>query len=757
MGKKLLIVESPAKSRTINKYLGKDFEVMATMGHIVDLPKSRIGVNIEDNFQPEYEIIDEKKKIVSELKKKATKADEIYLAADPDREGEAICHHLNTILKKKGRVIKRVLFNEITKKSILQAVKNPGDIDENKFDSQQTRRIVDRLVGYKVSPLLWEKVKRGLSAGRVQTVALRIICEREEAIRNFPKEEYWNITADFETKEQEVLETKLTSFNGKKVRSGNKKTAFAIESKEQADSILDLLANEKFTVTSIEKKQRKRNPLPPFITSKLQQEASRLLDFKVKKTMMTAQRLYEGIAVGEEGMVGLITYMRTDSVRISDGALSEARDFIGKNYPNKLPNKPNYYASKGNAQDAHEAIRPTSVFRTPEKMKKFLKKDELALYTLIWKRFVASQMTAAIMDETIVTVSAKGYDFTASGTVVVDPGFTEIYNPGITRDKFIPKVEEQEKLPLMDIKGEQSFTQPPARFTEATLVKELESNGIGRPSTYASIISVIQNRAYVIQKEKKFHPTHLGELVNKILIEAFPKIFEINYTAELENLLDKIETGDAKWLEVLKAFYTEFAKQLESAKSNMINVKAGGIPTGEKCSKCGAEMVKKVGKYGIFLACTNYPECTNTKDLSDNGETQTDKKCSKCGAEMVIKTGKYGQFYACSAYPECKNIESLEQDTPKETGKNCPKCGRPLVEKKGRYGKFIACSGYPECKYIEKNTKQLDIVCPTCKEGKIVMRRTRRGKTFYGCSRYPECDYASWKMPTEKPEKEKEK
>jgi DNA topoisomerase-1 len=750
MGKKLLIVESPAKSRTINKYLGKDFEVTATMGHIVDLPKSRIGVDIDNNFQPEYEIIDEKKKIVSELKKKAAKADEIYLAADPDREGEAICYHLNSILKKKGRIIKRVLFNEITKKSIIEAVKNPGNIDENKFDSQQTRRIVDRLVGYKVSPLLWEKVKRGLSAGRVQTVALRIICEREEAIRNFPKEEYWNITADFETKEQEVLETKLTAYNGKKVRNGNKKTAFSIESKEQADSILDLLAKEKFTVKSVEKKQRKRNPLPPFITSKLQQEASRLLDFKVKKTMMTAQRLYEGISVGEEGMVGLITYMRTDSVRISEGALNEARDFLSQNYPEKLPSKPRFFATKGNAQDAHEAIRPTSVFRTPEKMKKYLKKDELALYSLIWKRFVASQMTEAIMDETIITVSAKGYDFTASGTVVVDSGFTEIYNPGITRDKFIPKVNEKDNLPLMDIKGEQAFTQPPARFTEATLVKELESNGIGRPSTYASIISVIQNRAYVIQKEKKFHPTHLGELVNKILTEAFPKIFEINYTAELESLLDKIETGDAKWLEVLKTFYIEFAKQLENAKSNMLNVKAGGIPTGEKCSKCGAEMVKKVGKYGIFLACTNYPECTNTKDLSDNGDTKTDKKCSKCGAEMVIKTGKYGQFYACSAYPECKNIESLEQDTPKETGKNCPKCGSPLVEKKGRYGRFIACSAYPECKHIEKNIKQLDITCPTCNEGKIVMRKTRRGKTFYGCSKYPKCDYASWKMPTEK-------
>lgn len=756
MVKKLLIVESPAKSRTINKYLGKDFEVMATMGHIVDLPKSRIGVDIENDFAPEYETIDDKKKIVSELKKQANKADEIYLAADPDREGEAICHHLNTILKKKGRVIKRVLFNEITKKSILEAVNNPGEINENKFGSQQTRRIVDRLVGYKVSPLLWEKVKRGLSAGRVQTVALRIICERENDIRKFPKEEYWNISADFETHEQEILETKLNAFDGKKVRNGNKKTTFAIESKKHADSILDLLTNATFTVSNIEKKERKRNPLPPFITSKLQQEASRLLDFKVKKTMITAQKLYEGIEIGKEGLVGLITYMRTDSVRISEDALNEAIQYISENYKDKLPEKPNVFESKGNSQDAHEAIRPSSVLRTPEKMKKYLKKDEFALYSLIWKRFVASQMKEAIMDETIVTVSAKNYDFTATGTVVVDPGFTEIYNPGITRDKFIPKVIEKSTLPLVEIKGDQAFTQPPARFTEATLVKELETNGIGRPSTYASIISVIQNRAYVTQKEKKFHPTHLGELVNQILTEAFPGIFEISYTANLENLLDKIESGDAKWLEVLNNFYEEFEKQMASAKENMLNVKAGGIPTDEKCTKCSAEMVKKVGKYGIFLACTNYPDCTNTKDLSDNGETSTDKKCSKCNSEMVIKTGKYGQFYACSAYPECKNIESIEQDEPKETGKVCPQCGKSLIEKRGRYGRFIACSGYPECKYIEKNTKQLDMACPTCKEGKVIMRKTRRGKTFFGCSNYPSCDYVSWTLPTSEKDKKEE-
>ncbi|BBB32206.1 DNA topoisomerase I [Thermotomaculum hydrothermale] len=753
MADKLIIVESPAKSRTIEKYLKGKYHVEATMGHIVDLPKKEFGIDIENGFKPKYVVIDEKKKVVSNLKKKAKNYSEIYLAADPDREGEAICYHLKNLLSSKDKKIYRVLFNEITPTGISKALESPGDVDLNKFNAQQTRRIVDRIVGYKVSPLLWEKVKRGLSAGRVQTVALRIICEREEEIRKFNKEEYWTILAEL-LKNEIPFTAKLVEIDGRKVRIGNKKAPIAIDSKQLAEQIKRELEKGNFLIESVKKKHKKRNPLPPFITSKLQQEAARVLDFPVKKTMRIAQKLYEGVDIGD-GPVGLITYMRTDSTRISKEAIESARAFIGEKFgKEELPSKPNVYSAKENAQDAHEAIRPTSVFRTPESISKYLSKDELALYSLIWKRFVASQMTPAIFEETEVKIKNGKYTLEASGTVLKKEGFLKVYNPGVGKDKLLPEVEEGEKLALKNIEAKQNFTTPPPRYTEATLVKELESNGIGRPSTYATIISVIQNRAYVLMKEKKFYPTALGELVNKLLVSSFPKIFEINYTANLEKELDGIEEGKLDYLEVLRKFYIEFERYLKRAEEEMVSVKRNGVPIGEKCEKCGGEMVKKVGKFGVFIACSNYPECKNTREVVEsadgedaNGEKKT---CPKCGGELVLKSGRYGKFYTCSNYPECDYRESLNGNGNgvKQLDKNCPQCGKPLVERKGKYGKFIACSGYPECKYIEKEKpKELDIICPKCGKGKIVVRKTRRGKVFYGCSRYPDCDYASWTLP----------
>jgi len=753
MADKLIIVESPAKSRTIEKYLKGEFHVEATMGHIVDLPKKDFGIDIDNNFKPTYVVIDEKKKVVSNLKKKAKNYSEIYLAADPDREGEAICYHLKNLLDDKKRKIYRVLFNEITLKGIKKALETPSDVDLNKFNAQQTRRIVDRIVGYKVSPLLWEKVKRGLSAGRVQTVALRIICEREEKIRQFKKEEYWSITANL-LKEESVFPAKLVEIEGKKVRAGNKKTDISIDTKALADHIVEELKEGNFTVYSITKKEKKRNPLPPFITSKLQQEAARVYDFPVKKTMRIAQRLYEGVDIGD-GPVGLITYMRTDSTRVSAEALESVRNFISENFGEKeIPEKPNFFATKENAQDAHEAIRPTSVYRTPESLAKYLSRDELALYSLIWKRFVASQMKPAIFHETEAKIKNGKYLFAANGTVLKEEGFLKVYNPGVGKDKFLPPLEEGENLDLKEIEAKQNFTTPPPRFTEATLVKELETNGIGRPSTYATIISVIQNRAYVLMKEKKFYPTALGELVNKLLVSSFPKIFEINYTANLEKELDGIEEGKLNYLDVLKKFYAEFERYLKRAEEEMTNVKRHGIPIGEKCEKCGAEMIKKVGKFGVFIACSNYPECKNTREVMESADGEDingeEKKCPKCGKPLVLKSGRYGKFYACSDYPQCDYRESLNGNGngAKILDKTCPQCGKPLVERKGKYGKFVACSGYPECRYIEKEKpKELDIVCPKCGEGKIVVRKTRRGRIFYGCSRYPDCDYASWTKP----------
>jgi DNA topoisomerase-1 len=759
MPKAMVIVESPAKARTIEKYLGKNYKVCASVGHIKDLPKNNLGVDVEDDFRPTYEIIAGKAKIVTDLKKAADKAKEIYLATDPDREGEAICQHLAEELNGTAdHKVYRVQFNEITKSAILNAFENPSTIDQNKVSAQQTRRILDRLVGYKVSPLLWQKVRRGLSAGRVQTVALRMIVEREQEIRAFVSEEYWKFTAHLKAKNPPSFEAGAVKHKGKK---------FKISNQEQADQLMKELRSADFVVSEVKKKRRKRNPVPPFITSKLQQEASRKLRFSVKKTMTLAQRLYEGVELGDEGHVGLITYMRSDSTRVADSALSELREYVqttyGKDY---LPPKTVVYKSKKGAQDAHEAIRPTSVLLEPEKMKTFLGRDEYRLYELIWRRFVASQMTPAQFDQTEIEIEANDTLFKAVGTVMKFDGFLKLYLEG--RDdappdedkKPLPEVEKGEKLQMEEIVPEQKFTQPPPRYNEATLVKALEEKGIGRPSTYAQILSVITSRDYVNKEERRFVPTEVGEVVTELLILHFGGIFAYDYTAKLEQGLDEIENGKEDWVHTLKEFYKGFSKELEQAKEKMKNLKKEETPAGVKCEKCGAEMIIRWGRFGRFVACSSYPECKNTREVTQEGSSDQEKHngleerpCEKCGKPMVLKKGRYGEFLACSGYPDCKNTKKVIQDngevkveeTQETTDEKCPQCDSQLVQKHGPYGAFVACSNYPDCKYIKQET--IGVACPECKKGEIVRRRSRRGRYFYGCSTFPECKFALWQKP----------
>ena len=774
MAKSLVIVESPAKAKTINKFLGRNFIVRASMGHVRDLPKSKLGVDVEHGFVPDYVVIPKKKKVLSELKSEAKKAEAIYLAPDPDREGEAISFHLAEELGGKNGKVHRILFNEITKKAIQEAIAHPLEIDQDKVDAQQARRVLDRLVGYQISPLLWEKVRRGLSAGRVQSVALRIVCEREREIQAFQKEEYWSIHADLEGKKPPPFVAKLTKADGK-----------TIELKDEASSttVADELAKSDFTVKKVTAKERRRNPVPPFITSKLQQEGARKLGFTAKRTMMVAQRLYEGIELGKEGPVGLITYMRTDSTRVADEAVEEVRKFIVERYGEEmLPAKPNVYKSKKGAQDAHEAIRPTSSFRDPESIAPYLDRDELKLYRLIWNRFVASQMPPAVFDETIAEIEAGRYLLRARGSVLKFNGFLAIYEEGKDDDpskketeaeeqakadgpKQLPPLTEGDLLKLLAIKPEQHFTQPPPRFTEASLVKELEEKGIGRPSTYASILSVLIDREYVNKVEKKFVPTELGFLVTDLLLGSFSDIMAIEYTAQMEELLDEIEEGRANYLTTIDGFYQKFKKDLEDAQKNMTNVKAMEVETEEVCDKCGKPMVIKWGRFGHFLACSGYPECRNTREIQNYQDKDSadpdafqDEECEKCGRAMVLKKGRYGQFLACSGYPDCKNTRRILRgaDGTLETKKDqlldekCPKCENQLVIKHGRYGEFTACSAYPDCKYIKQ--KEVGVSCPkeNC-PGQVVERRSRRGKLFYGCSEYPNCDFTSWYMPVKEP------
>ncbi len=761
MKKSMVIVESPAKARTIGKYLGKQFFVRASRGHVRDLPPRALGVDIKHGFQPTYRVIPGKEKIVAELKKEARQADSIYLAADPDREGEAICFHLAHELDgSEGHHVYRVLFNEITKSAILHAFENPTEIDSHKVEAQQARRILDRIVGYKVSPLLWQKVKKGLSAGRVQTVAVRMIVDREREIRAFEPEEYWDFRARLEGSKKPEFEAKASRYRNRK---------FKISNQKEADQLLKELNASDFIVTKIQKKERKRRPLPPFITSKLQQEAVRKLGFTVKRTMQVAQRLYEGIEIGTEGSVGLITYMRTDSTRISEDALSEAREFISGQFGSDyLPGEAIRYSSKKGAQDAHEAIRPTSAARDPQSLRPYLGRDELRLYTLIWNRFVASQMTPALFDQTSIVIGAGPAEFKAVGSILRFDGFLKLYrsdeddNAAVDEGegKLLPDLREGERLQVREIMREQKFTQPPPRYNEASLVKSLEEKGIGRPSTYQQILSVILSRDYVRKEENRFVPTELGEIVIDLLIGHFVEVFDYDYTARLEGELDSIEAGKADWIDTLAEFYSGFKERLEHARADMKNLKREEIPTDEECEKCGSPMVIRWGKFGKFLACTNFPKCRNTRELthevsSDSAESPQET-CSQCGRPMVLKKGKFGPFLACTGYPECKNTKKLVevngQAVPaqeKVLDEKCPKCGENLVRKQGRYGEFIACRNYPDCRYIKP--RKMGVQCPECGKGELIERRSRRGRTFYGCDTYPECQFVVWQKPVPMP------
>ena len=765
MAKALVIVESPAKAKTINKYLGKQFIVKASLGHVKDLPKRDLAVDVDHGFEPRYEVIEGKKKLINELKQAARNVEEIYLAADPDREGEAICYHLREELqggKKPGPRIFRVMFNEITKKAVEKAFEKPGQVNTNLVDAQQARRVLDRLVGYKISPLLWDKVRRGLSAGRVQTVALRVIVEREREIRAFVPREYWSLDAELQAKKAPHLWARLAKINDQ---------AAEIGSQQVSDETLAQLEGAQYIVKSVATREKRRNPVAPFITSTLQQEAARKLRFSVKRTMMLAQRLYEGIELGKQGAVGLITYMRTDSTRISADAVADARHFIGERYGAAyLPETPNVYRSKKDAQDAHEAIRPTSMAYAPEEVERHLAEDEMKLYRLIWNRFVASQMNPAVYDQTTIEVSAKGkngleYLFRATGSVMKFDGFLKIYQEGKDQSDEedeelkhrLPAVAAGEELKLRTLKPEQHFTEPPPRYNEATLVKKLESDGVGRPSTYASILSTIQEREYVKKEGGRFTPTELGMVVTDLLLESFDDIFEVKYTARMEEELDEIEDGKLDWRAAMAEFYEKFDKDLKHAEEHMTDIKRMEKPTDLLCEKCGKPLVIKWGKYGSFYACTGYPDCTYTRELTvdlpdvdkaDLSEQGDEEYCENCGRPMVLKKGRFGTFHACTGYPDCKTTKPIggQQKKPdQQLDEKCPNCGSNLVLKSGRFGEFTACGNYPTCKYVKQKT--IGVKCPECAEGEVVERRSKRGKTFYGCNRYPDCKFVAWGKP----------
>ena len=725
MTKSLIIVESPAKARTLQRYLGKSFMVKASVGHIRDLPVSSLGVDIENNFSPNYVTIRGKSKIINDLKAAAKKADEIFLAPDPDREGEAIAYHIAECLKNIKKPVHRALFHELTKKAILKAIEESSELNHKLFEAQQARRILDRLVGYQISPLLWEKVRRGLSAGRVQSVAVRMICERDRAISAFKPEEYWSIDTTLAGRTPPPFKASLEKISGKKI--GTKSSL--VDNKASADSICTELNKSEFTVAKVVKKQKKRNPAPPFITSSMQMEANRKLRFSAKKTMTLAQKLYEGIDLGDEGPTGLITYMRTDSTRLGEDAVVAAREYIAATFGQKyLPAKANVYRTKKSAQDAHEAIRPTDTNNTPEKMAGLLDKDMLALYSLIWKRFVACQMTPAVFDQTSITVTTGKYDLKATGSIMRFHGFMKLYVESTDdqptdksgaagqEDLSLPDLQEGEKLTLKEIIPAQHFTQPPPHYTEATLVKALEENGVGRPSTYAAIISTIQDKEYVVLDKRRFNPTDLGMLVNDLLVKHFPKIMDVEFTAGMEEQLDQVEEGSREWLQLLKDFYRPFSETLDKARREMESVKSATVPTDIPCPQCDGMMVIRWGRNGEFLACENFPTCKHTQDFRKDQD------------------GK---------------IVPIERDAPEESGEKCEKCGLPMVYKHGRFGKFLACSGYPACKHIK--AQSTGVACPEegC-GGEIVQKVSKRGKVFYSCSRYPKCTFAIWDKPVNK-------
>ncbi len=723
----LVIVESPAKASTIKKYLGEGFEVKASVGHVKDLPKATLGIDIEHDFQPVYVVIDAKKKVIAEIKSAAKRAARVLLAPDPDREGEAIAWHIADEIRPCNGNIQRVLFNEITKKAVLEAIEHPQELDAKKYDSQQARRVLDRLVGYQISPILWSKVRRGLSAGRVQSVAVRLLVEREEEIRAFRSEEYWTVEFDVEGERPPAFAIRVVKLDGEKPNLAHE---------GQATEIVELVRQAAPHVTAVERKERRKNPPAPFITSRLQQEASSKLRFSPKRTMALAQRLYEGLELGAEGPTGLITYMRTDSTRIADDAVTAVRALIGSRFSAAhLPAEPNLFKSKKSAQDAHEAIRPTLLDHEPERVRALLTDagagrdareidDLVKLYTLIWNRFVACQMAPAVFDQTTIDIAAGRVGLRASGQVMRFPGFLDVYaeaqEDAASEEESggsLPDVREGETLRLLGERPEQHFTQPPPRYSEATLVRELEEKGIGRPSTYAAILSTVQDRGYAEKREGRLAPTELGVVVNGLLVKSFPDILNADFTAQMEERLDLVEEGAADWIQLLRDFYAPFERDLSRAKVEMRDLRREEEPTEEVCEKCGKPMVIKWGRNGYFLACSGYPECRNTKEYTRNPDgtltvlpttRPSDQICPTCGSPMVIRRGRFGEFLACSRYPECKTT------SPVSLGVACPRPG---------------CGGY------------------------LTEKRSKRGKVFYGCSNYAKskCDFVSWDRPIPKP------
>jgi len=713
MAKSLIIVESPAKAKTIKKYLGAGFTVKASVGHVKDLPEHRLGIDIAHDFAPEYVPIQGKRKLLQELRAEAEKVERVYLAPDPDREGEAIAWHIASELHRTAPDhIYRILLHEITKKGITEALQQPGRIDEHKVSAQQARRLLDRLVGYKISPLLWQKVQRGLSAGRVQSVALRIVCEREQEIQAFQSQEYWTIDAAMAVADPPPFQARLHTISGQKVD---------IATAEVAHSIVAELQAAHYTVAEVKKTTRRRHPAPPFTTSTLQQEAVRKLRFSTQRAMRVAQQLYEGLALGDEGEVGLITYMRTDSTRLADEAVQEARQYIHEHYgQDYVPSQPRRYRSQKAAQEAHEAIRPTSVLRTPDRVKPYLSAEQHALYTLIWNRLVASQMSSAVLDHTTVDITAKQYSFRATGAVMRFPGFTALYEESLAEspkpdtdagahNRRLPPLVVGQEVQITSLEPNQHFTQPPPRFTEASLVSELEKLGIGRPSTYAAILGTLRERRYVEDKERRFIPTDLGTTVNGLLVESFPDLLNVQFTAQLEDKLDQIEEGKCDWVATLHAFYEPFVVELQQATRKMRDVRKEVEETNEICDKCQRPMVIRRGRFGRFMACSGYPECKNTRELSTETPTQA---------------------------PAAPSVEVT-----------CEQCGKPMALKRSRYGEFLACTGYPKCKATKPVvTSVMDCPEASC-GGTIVQRRSRRGKTFYGCTNYPRCTFSLWQRP----------
>jgi DNA topoisomerase-1 len=780
-GRKLLVVESPAKARTIQKFLGRGYVVRASMGHVRDLPKNPkkkgapdwIGIDEDEGFKAHYVVLRDKKKIVDEIVAAAQHAPAILLAADPDREGEAICWHLEAILKEHHIQVPigRVLFHEITQRAVTQGITQPRPISPERVDAQQARRILDRIVGYRVSPLLWDKVRRGLSAGRVQTVALRMIVEREREIAAFQTQEYWTLTAQLQPEGGALFDAKLVAWREASVpwqREGEAGRVATLPDAAAAQAVADHLRAADFVVREVEARRAQRSPPPPFTTSKLQQEAARRFHWAVKSTMRVAQTLYEGKDLGELGTVGLITYMRTDSVRVAEEALDGARAHIRQSFgPEYLPAKPRFFRQRKSAQDAHEAIRPTSLELPPERVEAHLNGDERRLYTLIWNRFVASQMALAEFDVTRVDVQAGDALLRATGEVMRFPGWRRIYEEvreegeanGEATPGLLPSLAQGDRLTAQEIRPEQNFTQPPSRYSEAMLVRALEENGIGRPSTYAAILTVISDKDYVDKEEGRFRPTHLGEVVVDLLLQHFGDIFEIRYTARLEEELDRVEEGHQKGNEVLRVFAAKFGRDLKRARREMENVKLRQEPTDEKCALCGAMMVKRWGRFGEFLACERYPECRYTRDLHPDQEAvpAVSETCPACGRPMALRRGRWGVFLACTGYPDCRTTRRIKiengmvevhHDVP--LAETCPQCGKPLARKTGRFGEYVGCTGYPECRYIHHTESGVACPEPDC-GGQLVEKRSRRGRRFYGCSRYPDCRYAVWDRPLPRP------